>query len=163
MPFSTDTQRRDQIFELRVPPVIVLLFTALVMWLISRFVPAAALVLPARVIFAVSVAVIGASISVAGLVAFARAGTSVNPLNPQASSVLVLSGVYGLTRNPMYLGFLMILAGWAILLSNAVGFLLLPAFLIYMNRFQIAPEERALTARFGHGFEAYKSRARRWL
>ena len=57
----------------------------------------------------------------------------------------------------------MVLAGWAVLLSNALAFLLLPAFVVYMNRFQIAPEERALTALFGQAFVAYRSRVRRWL
>jgi len=74
-----------------------------------------------------------------------------------------VSGVYRLTRNPMYLGFLLVLLGWAIFLSNALAFLLLPAFIFYMNRFQIEPEEKALTSLFGQQFVAYTSRVRRWL
>lgn len=63
----------------------------------------------------------------------------------------------------MYLGFLVVLIGWAIFLSNFVAFLLLPAFIFYMNRFQIEPEEKALFALFGKSFVDYKTKVRRWL
>jgi protein-S-isoprenylcysteine O-methyltransferase Ste14 len=63
----------------------------------------------------------------------------------------------------MYLGFFLILIGWAIFLSHALSVLLLPAFVWYMNRFQIEPEERALASLFGEAFEAYRTRVRRWL
>jgi protein-S-isoprenylcysteine O-methyltransferase Ste14 len=84
-------------------------------------------------------------------------------MKPASASVLVDGGIYRLTRNPMYLGFLVVLLGWAIFLSNIVAFLLLPAFVYYMNRFQIKPEEKALVARFGQTFTAYKTRVHRWL
>ena len=79
------------------------------------------------------------------------------------SSALVRSGVYKLTRNPMYLGFLMLLSGWGIYLSNAGALLFVPMFLVYMNRFQIEREERALTSRFGQEFVEYATQVRRWL
>jgi protein-S-isoprenylcysteine O-methyltransferase Ste14 len=63
----------------------------------------------------------------------------------------------------MYLGFLLGLIGWAIYLSNALAFFLLPAFVAYINRFQIGPEEKALGVLFGEQFVAYCSRVRRWL
>jgi protein-S-isoprenylcysteine O-methyltransferase Ste14 len=84
-------------------------------------------------------------------------------MKPGSASVLVDGGIYRLTRNPMYLGFLVVLLGWAIFLSKLVALLPLPAFIFYMNRFQIQPEEKALAARFGQTFIAYKARVRRWL
>jgi protein-S-isoprenylcysteine O-methyltransferase Ste14 len=63
----------------------------------------------------------------------------------------------------MYLGFLLVLAGWAVFLSNVLALLILPAFIVYMNRCQIEPEETALALRFGPAFAAYQSRVRRWL
>jgi protein-S-isoprenylcysteine O-methyltransferase Ste14 len=96
-------------------------------------------------------------------VSFWRARTTVNPINPAATSSLVIGGIYSLTRNPMYLGFLLALVGWATVLSNALAYLLLPAFIFYMNSFQIKPEERALASLFGEEFITYKSRVRRWL
>jgi protein-S-isoprenylcysteine O-methyltransferase Ste14 len=63
----------------------------------------------------------------------------------------------------MYLGGLIMLIGWAIFLSNVLGFLFLPLYVLYINRFQIAPEERALTSLFGETYAAYHVRTRRWL
>jgi protein-S-isoprenylcysteine O-methyltransferase Ste14 len=82
---------------------------------------------------------------------------------PGAAGTVVSHGVYRFTRNPMYLGFLVALAGWAAHLSNAAAALLLPAFVFYMTQFQIKPEERALAAKFGPRFTQYMSRVRRWV
>ena len=98
-----------------------------------------------------------------GILEFKRAKTTVNPTKPESSSSLVRSGIYRHTRNPMYLGFLLILVGWATLTANILAFLVLPVFVLYMNRFQIKPEERALTLIFGDEFKAYCSTVRRWI
>lgn len=105
----------------------------------------------------------GVCVALLGVASFRRARTTVNPLKPEKASALVMSGIYRYTRNPMYLGLLLALLGWAFFLSNALAFLSLPAFILYMNRFQIAPEERVLAARFGQEFAAYLSKVRRWL
>jgi protein-S-isoprenylcysteine O-methyltransferase Ste14 len=152
-----------QVLELKVPPLAVVLFTAALMGLVSWAVPTFEFMFPARVFFAMSFAAAGAVTIVLGVASFRRAGTTFNPMKPETTSSLVVSGVYAFTRNPMYLGSLLVLIGWAIYLSNALAFLLLPVFILYMNRFQIEPEERALTSRFGQEFAAYKSRVRRWL
>lgn len=149
--------------ELKVPPVAVVLFMAALMWLVARAAPAFEFALPARGFLAVGLAVTGMVASLSGVVSFRRANTTVNPMKPDSSSSLVSSGVYALTRNPMYLGFLLVLAGWAVFLSNVLGLLLLPVFVFYMNRFQIEPEEKALAILFGPAFIAYQSRVRRWL
>jgi protein-S-isoprenylcysteine O-methyltransferase Ste14 len=105
----------------------------------------------------------GLVLDAAALAAFVRARTTVNPLRPEKSSALVRSGAYRLSRNPMYLGLALLLAGWAIWLANALALALLPAFVAWLDRFQIRPEERALAARFGAEYEAYRARVRRWL
>lgn len=76
---------------------------------------------------------------------------------------MVTSGVYRVSRNPMYLGFLLALAWWVVFLSHLLAFALLPLFMWYMNRFQIVPEERALAAKFGSEFTEYSRAVRRWL
>ena len=149
--------------ELKIPPPAVALVTALLMWLVSRATPAFGFVFPARNVFAISLAAAGVTTAISGVITFRRARTTVNPLKPESASSLVNWGVYSVTRNPMYLGLLLVLTGWAIFLSNLLGFLFLPAFVLYINRFQIAPEERALTSLFGRDFVAYQSRVRRWL
>src|SRR6188472_646987 len=112
---------------------------------------------------ALALVVLGAAVAFAGVVAFRKARTTVNPMTPGASSSVVSGGVYRVSRNPMYLGFLLALAGWAVYLSNAASALLLPAFVLYMNTCQIEPEERALLAKFGPPFAQYMSRVRRWV
>jgi protein-S-isoprenylcysteine O-methyltransferase Ste14 len=151
------------VLELKVPPPAVAILTAALMWVCAWAVPAFGFVFPARDLYAIGFAVAGAVTDVVGIVSFMRARTTINPMKPASSSSLVVSGLYKLTRNPMYLGLLLLLLGWAIHLSNALAFLLLPAFILYMNRFQIGPEERELAALFGQEFAAYKSRVRRWL
>ena len=149
--------------ETRVPPPLVALIAAALMWLVARSLPAASLPFEGRIPIAVALATAGLGLDLAGAVQFFRAKTTVNPMKPQASSSLVVTGLYRRTRNPMYFGFLLALAGWAVFLSNAVAALLLPAFVLYMNRFQILPEERALAARFGEQFAAYRRSVRRWI
>jgi protein-S-isoprenylcysteine O-methyltransferase Ste14 len=151
------------VLELKVPPVALVLFVAALMWLASWAMPAFEFEVPSGDILAVSVAVVGAIISGLGIVSFRQARTTVNPMKPDSASSLVMSGIYRLTRNPMYLGFLLVLLGWAIYLSNVLAFLFLPAFTLYMNRFQIQPEEQALHSLFGPQFVTYTSRVRRWL
>jgi protein-S-isoprenylcysteine O-methyltransferase Ste14 len=87
----------------------------------------------------------------------------VNPLQPDAASSLVSGGVYRWTRNPMYLGMALVLLAWAVYLSSIAALAVLPLFIVYINRFQIEPEERALEARFGAQFERYRKAVRRWL
>src|SRR5437016_236280 len=94
--------------ESRVPPVAAAIFAALLMWLITRAVPACGFVFPLRRPTAVCLAIAGAVTSLLGVLSFRRAGTTVNPIKPNSSSSLVVSGVYTLSRNPMYLGFLLI-------------------------------------------------------
>jgi protein-S-isoprenylcysteine O-methyltransferase Ste14 len=132
------------------------------MWLISRAVPPFHFDAPAHNWLAVVLVSAGFVTGISGVVIFRQAKTTVNPMKPHASS-LVTWGVYAISRNPMYLGGLIMLLGWAIFLSNALAFLFLPIYILYINRFQIAPEERALTLLFGETYVAYQMRARRWL
>jgi protein-S-isoprenylcysteine O-methyltransferase Ste14 len=149
--------------ELRIPPVAVVLVTALVMWLLARASPGAPLDRTARVVATVSLLLAGAALALAGVREFRSARTTVNPLQPAQAASMVTSGVYRYSRNPMYLGMLCLIAAWAAWLGKPVALLGLPAFVLYMNRFQIEPEERALAARFGTQFSDYAGRVRRWL
>ena len=119
--------------------------------------------LPGHVVLAVLLAAVGLVICVAGVVQFRRAKTTVNPLTPETTTAMVTSGIYRFSRNPMYLGFLLALTGWAVFLSHVLVFVFLPLFVVYMNRFQIIREERALAAKFGRHFTDYRGSVRRWL
>lgn len=152
-----------QSIELKIPPLAVVIAFALAMWLISVAVPAFQLSVPARHILALALAAAGVGLVISGAISFARAKTTINPMKPDTATALVNSGVYRFTRNPMYLGFLVVLLGWAVFLANVLSALMLVGFVWFMNRFQIVPEERALSARFGSAFSAYCKRVRRWL
>lgn len=148
--------------ELKVPPLaLVFLFGAL-MWLASAY-SMFAIALPWRSALALVFYIVGSAIILAGVLTFRRMKTTVNPLTPEATTTMVTSGIYRFTRNPMYLGFLLILVGWAIDLSNPLTFAFLPLFVWYMNRFQILPEERALSTKFSETFIRYKRSVRRWV
>jgi protein-S-isoprenylcysteine O-methyltransferase Ste14 len=152
-----------QFLELKVPPPVVGLFTAMLMWLTAKKVPTLGLILPQRKGLVLGLLVAGVCVSILGVASFRRARTTVNPLKPEEASCLVRSGIYRYTRNPMYLGLLLILLGWAVFLANIVAFIFLPAFVVYLNRFQIRPEEKALASAFGQDFASYRSKVRRWL
>jgi protein-S-isoprenylcysteine O-methyltransferase Ste14 len=148
--------------ELRIPPVAVVAITAAAMAAVAYAVPAT-IPVPARLVVSICLALSGALVGIAGVVAFRRHRTTLNPLTPQKASSLVGSGIYRFTRNPMYLGLLLALVGWSVYLANWAAALLLPVFVAYMNRFQIQPEERALSGKFGSQFIAYSSSVRRWV
>lgn len=147
--------------DLKIPPIIIGAVIAMGMWFVSRTLPAFSFA-PLRVV-AVGMGLAGVAITGLAVLSFRRARTTVNPIKPFSTSSLVTWGIYDFTRNPMYLGMLFVLIGWALYLGNALAFLFLPAFIFYMNRFQIEPEERALTALFGPEFLEYASRVRRWI
>ena len=149
--------------ELKVPPLLLALVLAAAMWLSATQLPSLALTLPWRQGLAITVAGVGLLFVLAAGYAFRKVKTTVNPTKPAAASSVVVTGVYRMSRNPMYVGALLALAGWALYLSHPLPFLFLPAFVAYMNRFQISPEERALSAKFGVEYETYKHAVRRWL
>ena len=153
---------RNRALDLKIPPGVLVLIIALLMWLVSAFVPTFDVQIPFQPKIAWLFVLFGLVIVGLGVVEFRRAKTTVNPLKPGSSSALVTRGVYQRTRNPMYLGFLLLLVGVAIATANLLAFLFLPVFVLYMNEFQIKPEERALAANFRDEFEKYSYRVRRW-
>lgn len=150
--------------ELKIPPPLVAATVAGAMVVASvGLSPALALSPSVRVGAALALAAGGAYFDLSGLRAFRKAKTTVNPLTPDRTAAVVTTGVYRITRNPMYLGLVLILLGLALYLASPWA---LPGPLVfgaYITRFQIRPEERALTARFGTAYTAYCARVRRWL
>lgn len=152
-----------QFLELKVPPVPLVAIFAAAMFGLASLAPVASFSLTGRTTIAIALVLIGLTIALAGVLTFRAHRTTVNPLTPSSSSVVVSNGIYPLSRNPMYLGFLLALAGWVVYLSNVLAAVLLPAFIAYLNRFQIEPEERALLTKFGPSFAHYIAAVRRWL
>lgn len=141
----------------------VALITAAVMWAAARYVPGLDRPLPFAGWVALVLVATGAVIGAAGVAAFRCARTTVNPIDVSRATSMVTSGIFRHTRNPMYVGLLFGLLGWAVYLANLLALALVVSFALYLTRFQIVPEERALSARFGSGFDTYRRSVRRWL
>ena len=153
----------SQSLELKIPPVIQVIATAAVMWGTAKLFPGMRLVDTAPRALVIAIGLLGFSIAVSGILSFARAKTTVDPTTPEKASELVHFGIYRVTRNPMYLGFLLILTAMAVRLLNPLNVVWLVAFVVYMTRFQIVPEERALQSQFGERYTQYRRQVRRWI
>ena len=151
--------------EHHIPPPLIDAVCAALMWALARAFPQAqwsggsVWVTGA----ALALAALGGGVALAGMLAFRRARTTVNPLAPQRARALVTGGIYRVTRNPMYSGMLIVLAGWAVWLGNAAAWLGLPLSVALLTVLQIRPEERILAERFGEDFKRYAARVRRWI
>lgn len=114
--------------------------------------------------------VLGGAVLLAGLAlmlwaaaSFRRARTTLDPRTPGRASTLVNGGPFAISRNPMYLGMALMLAGWAVLLAVPAGLAGVAVFVLWIDRRQIPPEEAAMRQLFGADYAAYCARVRRWV
>ena len=149
--------------ELLIPPPLVMLLVGLLMWVLSKMFPGLTVVWLQSAVAAAATVLLGIVISLTGIVTFKQAHTTIDPKQPAQTSTLISSGIYRYSRNPMYLGVLIVLLGWAIYLGNLVSILATAVFVAYITRFQIIPEERLLHEKFESEFQSYKNKVRRWL
>lgn len=101
-------------------------------------------------------------VGLAGVVSFAKVRTTVNPHQPHKTSALVTSGIYRFSRNPMYLALVLLLFAAFFYFAALSGGIMIPLFIIYMNSFQIGPEEGVLETLFGDEYRRYCRQVRRW-
>lgn len=149
--------------EKRIPPPVILFLTGLLMWLLSLAVPPLPVPMLVRAAVAGTLAVTGVVCGAAGALGVLRARTTIDPHHPEEASALVTTGIYLRTRNPMYLGMLIVSLAWDLYLMSWPTIVGPVLFVLYLTWFQILPEERALTERFGQAYTDYKSKVRRWL
>jgi protein-S-isoprenylcysteine O-methyltransferase Ste14 len=149
--------------EVRIPPVVLVLFTIAVQWTLARFLLQLQFIVPARLVLSPALAALGTGCIAAGVLAFRKAATTVDPRNPERATSFVIGGIYRWSRNPMYVGFALLVASFGCAMANYASLVMVVIFVSYMNIFQIAPEERMLALKFGHSFEAYRQKVRRWL
>jgi protein-S-isoprenylcysteine O-methyltransferase Ste14 len=105
--------------------------------------------------------VLGIALNIIADKAFRDAKTTVKPF--QESAALITDGVYRISRHPMYLGFVLILFGLAVLLGSLTPFIIIPIFAIVMDQVFIVVEERMLAEKFGQAWLDYKAKVRRWV
>ncbi|MGI9221016.1 MAG: methyltransferase family protein [Woeseiaceae bacterium] len=147
----------------KIPPPIILALSGIAAWFVAKSEYAFTVDIPYALVPAVILAAAGFYVAGTALRQFKSAETTVNPLQPDAASSLVDAGIFSRTRNPMYLGLLLVLSGWVIWLQSAGNFLVLVLFVLYINELQIKPEEAALRKLFGQAYVDYCKRVRRWV
>lgn len=151
--------------EHRIPPPIVMLLSMAMAYVISRIDPWVG-VGGSKIwlnVTALSVAVCGILVAVLAVWQFRQHRTTLNPLSPDSASDLVTTGLFSLSRNPMYLGMALCITACAIRLHSPLALLGVVFFCFYITCFQIRPEERAIEALFGEQYREYCRRTRRWI
>lgn len=149
--------------ETKIPPPIVTILFVFAMWNTSTVTQGFELSSEIRYLGIGIFIALGLIGLLSGAVSFRLAKTTVNPLKPEAATSLVTSGIYRITRNPMYVGLAFLLCAWTFYLSSLWAFPFVFLFIVYIHRFQIVPEERALIRNFDQEFVVYKGRVRPWL
>ena len=149
--------------EHRIPPPVVTLAFGAAAYGVAGLAHGLRIEFPGRVVLAAGLALLGFAVALSGMIRFRRAGTTVNPIAPSNASSVVTSGIYRVTRNPMYLGLVLLLAGFVTWLANPLGVVFVAGLGAYLHRFQIEPEERVLLAKFGGAYAEYMKSVRRWV
>ena len=150
--------------ELKVPPPVVALLVGVIMWQATGYTGDVwLLIFEGQFVVCAVIASAGFVIDGFALWRFMRARTTVNPIKPTNASALVTTGVYRYTRNPMYVGNFIFLVAWIVWLGAPLNAMFLVLYVLYMNRFQIAPEERILSEKFGEEYRAFCRAVRRWI
>ncbi|MEJ8474000.1 methyltransferase family protein [Roseibium algae] len=149
--------------QLKVPPVFVFLVAAVLLVIGAMLLPVGAIAFPGQTLLAAITALTGLGIGVPPVRKFRSRQTTVNPMNPENATSLVTSGIYRFSRNPMYLGLMLILLGLALYIGSLTALVILPGFIWYMTELQIKPEEERLSEIFGIDYLDYRARVRRWI
>jgi protein-S-isoprenylcysteine O-methyltransferase Ste14 len=149
--------------HLKIPPALIGAGFALIQLVVARQIPRLAVEIETQIPIALFVAAIGFGIAIFGVLSFKKAATTVNPLSPEKTRSLVKSGVYSYSRNPMYLGMMIVLVAWSIYIGNVASTAIVVLFWAYITHFQIKPEEEALNVLFPEDFRDYCQNIRRWL
>ena len=107
--------------------------------------------------------ILGPFVLISAVRSFKAEQTTINPININNASSLVISGVFKYSRNPMYLGMVFILLALSFRFNLVGGILFTSIFIMYITKFQIIPEEAAMKRIFGEDFNKYKNETRRWI
>ncbi|NWF35788.1 isoprenylcysteine carboxylmethyltransferase family protein [Mariprofundus sp. KV] len=149
--------------NLKIPPPIVALLCGLMIWGLSVALPLHHVDAELRNSLAYILLGMAGVIDVWALISFRLARTTIDPRYPHKTSTIVSTGIYRYTRNPMYLGLVFMLSALSIWLGARLGLFAVALFILYINKFQIEPEEKELEIQFGDSYLDYKDRVRRWI
>ena len=149
--------------ELKIPPGLLTGIFAFIMFNVCGYLPEVDIGVGIPVILALIIFCVACYFFIFGMIEFRKHKTTVDPRSPQKVSALVDTGVYAVSRNPMYLGFALFLFSIVIFLRSPVLIVGVILFIVYVNRFHIVPEEQALLQLFGDRYEEYSQKVRRWI
>lgn len=149
--------------QLKIPPPVYALGVGFAMWTVNTYSPIIYWI--ASPWNKIGLVIIGLSflLESSSLLLFLKKKTTPNPFKPENTNKLVTSGLYKYTRNPMYVGLLIILLGYAIWLGSATPFMVVPLFCWLITNMQIKPEEKILEEKFGQEYLDYKNKVKRWF
>ena len=142
------------------PPLVALIFGFLINYTKNIF---PKIEIKNEIIFGSFMIISGLIIILSAIILFKKYQTTISPLNPSNATKLITDGIYKFSRNPMYLGLLFVLFGISIILNPTGGLFLIPLFILYLNIFQIVPEENAMVDLFKDEFLEYRKNVRRWI
>jgi protein-S-isoprenylcysteine O-methyltransferase Ste14 len=145
----------------RILPPVYFVASMVAMIVLSRFAPVVHWHLPALRGFGVALIVVGLAISVSAAFRFRHHGTPLKPF--EQSTALVTDGPFRYSRNPMYLGLVVVQVGVGLALESLTPFFVIPVFVAIITTRFVLPEERMLTERFGDAYTQFQRRVRRWL
>ena len=106
---------------------------------------------------------LGVATAVLAILLFKKEKTTVNPMKPEETTTLVTTGVFSITRNPMYLGLFFFTSSTVLFFGSWFGILILMFFVWFITKFQIIPEEEAMEKLFGNKYDEYRQNVRRWI
>ena len=147
----------------KIPPPVIAVVCAGLAWALAYLTPAFVYAIPARLSLTAALVFAGIALDISGILFFRKARTTVNPLSPSKSAAIVQNGPYRFTRNPMYVGMACFLLAYCVYLGSPIAVISVVAFVAYITRFQIIPEEKFLLEKFGEQYARYTKAVRRWI
>ena len=155
--------KHNLVLKLKVPSPVWALLAAICIWVTAKYWPVFRFEFANQWLVAVLVFLAGSIIDVIAMIQFRRARTTVNPLSPEKSTELVTTGIFSISRNPMYLGMALNLVGITIWFGDVSGLVFVALFVVVINQLQIKPEEEILTGLYGDKYTDWMQRVRRWI
>ena len=145
----------------KIPPPIIALICIVINYLSTYFINS--IKFPYIEIIGGLILLIGLITAMLGILLFKKDKTTVNPINPEETTTLVTTGIFSITRNPMYLGFFLVISSTILFFGSWFGMIILMFYVWYINKFQIIPEEEVMEKLFGSEYNEYKKYVRRWI
>lgn len=149
--------------ERKVLPIFQVAIALILIGVLNRYFPLFDFKLPLRGVISSSLMLLSIVVAFLAVYSFSKHKTTVNPTTPEKTSVIVNTGIYAYSRNPMYLAMAIFLLSMALFCENFLSLLPVALFIWFISKYQIVPEEQTLIENFGENYQNYLTDVRRWL